>query len=75
MVLKTWENDGNPNKNGHLPYGLKQVVRQEISDTNYFLSDFYPLFSSRLPNCQGKYSQVCEENCDNLISLMKLEEK
>lgn len=52
-----------------LPFGLKQVLKKDISLNQYTLKDFKAF--RNLPPNDRKMDVVVENNLDNLISLMK----
>lgn len=52
-----------------MPYGLKQVIKADISQDKFVLKDFQPF--DEIPSEKRNIDYINKENYDNLISLMK----
>ena len=70
IALKTWRTENDTSKpHDALPYGLKQVIKSDISQDKFVLKDFES-FDALGPD-QRDIQYINENNYDNLVSLLK----
>ena len=74
IQLKTWKTEKDPSNKGSLPYGILQIIKSDIGK-NKFESDTIKSFGSLDEKQKKDYKFLCENNYDNLLSLIKEDDR